>query len=332
MAHAPFQLVFPHIPKTGGTTLLYHFLQNIGEDNVLLYGGHSRVTRFFADQFQLEETPKEDLSLLQVLQGHGVDENIFRILPDADIRLLVVMRHPVSHTRSRYNHRLNFYERQRRTLSPEKFFEDAGDNIVTSLLRRKFPSFIDSDAKSDQEQALSILRKFDYVFTTEKLDEQTRGFMQEMGVPLEMERRRVAEKKAVLDVSDEELAKRNRLEMSFFETANQVLPAGKSHNPFGFDEAGKKAAIAAMRAQPLSILRLQRRAYNGLAKALCNELRAEAALEKVKQGGCLAIQDIAAFEEILTEKWHFLKEKLEPAQLEVSAKNLNNFLKKKRTA
>lgn len=319
----PFTLVFPHIPKTGGTTLLYHFRKNFGDNNLLSYGPHNRNVRFFEDEPQLEEMPPQKAAHLRVVQGHGVSESVFSLVPDQDIRLLVVLRHPVGLTRSRFNHKKNMLAMRGLEVTSESFMAENRDNFMSHLLLSKFRSFISKGVKERPDRVRSILSKFDYVYTTEQMEQQLKNLLDIYGIEHALERRRVAEKKTPLEMSDDELAERNALDLEIFNACN-VLLEGERHNPFGFDAEGRKAAEAKVHANAPSPAEILTNAYEELAAALTNDLRAEAALEKMARGSS-AITDPDQFTAILRARWDRLSPKMSDAQREISAQRLEEW-------
>jgi hypothetical protein len=324
----PSIVVFPHIPKTGGTTLLYHFRNNFGEDDVLTYGRYSRSKRFLEDKYQLEELSKEEIDCLRVIQGHDIDETIFHLLPNANIHLLIVLRHPISHTRSRFNHLFNNRKRRGSILTHEYFMKKSVGNFLTQVLLKKFPAFISDDAKTELDKAISILQKFNFIYTTEMIDNQVKYLMSQLSIPAELERRRVAEKKEVLQVTDEAILKLNELDIILFEKANRIIQNSLNHNPFGFDAAGKEAAISKLMETPLDENKKVENAYIKLANRLCNELLAEVALEKLDSSLDVAVRDRARFKQILNTKWENHRQKLSNEKLLLSQKKLNSFKKR----
>lgn len=311
----PFTLVFPHIPKTGGTTLLYHFRRNLGDRAILSYGQHNRIVRFFANQPQFEEMDAGQIDALHVIQGHAVSDAVLMRMGDAPAKLIVVLRHPVGLTRSRFNQRFVSMAQRGIEVTSDAFMEGEPEDFIASLLLQKFPAFVDPDAASKRDRVISVLRKFDYVLTTERLDDQVCGLMDDMGLPQGLERRRVAEKKAELAVSEADILARNALDLDLFETANAIVPAPGHHNAFGFDAAGQAkviAGLAARGAEPTTNI------YDALTGALCQTLRAEAALAKLDAGGAVAIGDVEAFHSLLAEKWQRLKPTLSEKRTAIS--------------
>ena len=313
----PFTLVFPHIAKTGGSTLHYHFKRHLGDEKVFICGPYNRVSRFFDDLPQLEEMNPREVATFQVVQGHGVSEEIFSILRDARIRLFVVLRHPVAHARSRFNHRRNEFARLGVDLDSAQFLSSTSANPISTLLLNKFPSFIEQTAATPYDQVVSILRKFDYVFTTEMMDLQVTRLMRELNLPTVMERRRVANEYSRLDVTDEELKRNNALDLEVFKTASKAISSGPRHNPFGFDREEKDAAIQKVLEKASSVEDVTQRAYTQLAKYLCTTLKAECALAKIASPP-VALNDSALFGDILREEWTQYQEGLNSVQRDIS--------------
>lgn len=323
----PFTLVFPHIPKTGGTTLLYHFRKNFGDNNILSYGPHNQCVRFFSDELQLEELTAPQKSQLRIIQGHGVNDMILPLLPSEKIKLMVVLRNPIGLTRSRYSHYKNSLAQRGIEVTSESFLNSEKGDIMAQILLKKFNNFFDRSAKTRRDRVISILQKIDYVFTTEQLDAQVGGMMDELQLPHELERRRIAEKKLVLDTTDDEIAKANPLDMELFETANHILETKGQHNPFGFDAEGRDRVLDSLNAKAPSNDEGIANMFQDLAKALCKELRVEAALAKLDAGGPIALSDPDAFRDVLTRAWAEYASNLTPERAKISANFKANWLK-----
>lgn len=304
--HSDLKIVFPHIAKTGGTALLYHFRRNLGDERMFVYGPHSRCTRFFAGLPQLEELSLEERGRCGVVQGHGVDEQTLGLLNDPSFKLMVVLRSPVPLTRSRFNQRFIGNKRRGKGIDAEKFMQNSASNIIAKRMIDLFPSFVDPDARSHAEEAISVLRKFDYVYTTEQLAAQAAPMMRVHGLPETIEHRRVAgEEKLELNVSDEQIMSQNAVDQEVFETFNHVVGGdGSSHNAAGLDSKGRATVLKRIKAPAANADGLRRFCYDELARAMCRDLQVEAALAKIElDPGSVAIADIAAFQTILTRAW-----------------------------
>ena len=325
----PFTLVFPHIPKTGGTTLLYHFRRNLGDDAIMSYGAYNRIVRFFGDKAQLEELTPDQIDGLHVVQGHGVAGDVLPHLSAKPLRLLVVLRHPVGLTRSRFNQRRIGLAQRGQNISADDFIARDSHNFMTSLLLEKFAAFVDPDAEGPLDQAISVLRRFNYVFTTERMDEQVAGLMGELRLDPTLERRRVAEDKAELPLSDSQIADLHPIDMEIFERVNQLTPAQDRHNALGFDAAGQQIALRKLEDAFPEKGRTQR-TYAELAHAMCLNLRAEAALEKLRAGGPVALNTPARFQRVLQARWDRQKDRLTPERAAISRKWRDHWVEKSR--
>lgn len=297
---------------------MYHFRKNLGDNNILSYGQHNRVVRFFDDQYQLEELHESEAQGLRIVQGHGVDQNIFSLLPRQNVKLLVVLRNPIGLTKSRYNHQANSLEKVGKSISAETFLKQNPGNFMSKLLLDKFPMFIDPDAETDLDKITSVLRKFEYVYTTEQLDNQSAGLMNELSLPHGLERRRVSSKKRVLEQTDAEIATANNVDMELFETANQCLTDPSSHNPFGFDREARDAALVKIAENGPSGEEKIESLYKRLANSLVGSLRAESALAKLEIGKNVALNDPKRFGEILEVAWNKKLSSLTDEQSEIS--------------
>lgn len=319
-------IVFPHIPKTGGTTILNHLRSNLGHDKVVTIGSNATVERLLAGLPQIEEMSAEDFAKTKVLQGHGIDETVLTLLPKTEVPdLFVVLRNPVSHTKSRFLHRVHSHRnRSGRELTPEQFLERfLEDQFQCNYLVKKFPSFVSLEAETLQEQAISVLQKFRYVLVTEKLDEQFAKISKSLRVPKKMERKRSAKVKADSPLSSEQVMERMFMDAHITDAIrdHDGKDAPDSFNPFGFDRKGlensvKRARIYANSRKPVS----QTELYDRLAAVVVREGRAEQILARVNSGKSLALGDEKKFIRILRPLWKSRKKKMNEHQLEKSAK------------
>lgn len=300
------RILFPHIAKTGGTSLLYHFRSNWSEDRIFVYGAHSRVRLFFKGKYQFEELNAEEKAKYRVIQGHGVNQATIAIQDDPNFKLMVVLREPLSLTRSRFNQRVLGSERRGKEMNSEKFMKNVATNPLTKKLLKDFPDFVDSDVDNDADKAISVLKKFDYVVTTENLNSQLRSMFKAYGLPEEIERRRVADKKVPLDATDEEIRAVTRCDRAVYEVFNHVVENdGTQHNAHGFDAAGKQRVVEHLIAQNTNYADdIRANCYKELARGLCSELRAEAALAILEEDrDTTPIADKDAFKKELEKTW-----------------------------
>ncbi|MBW6416189.1 hypothetical protein [Celeribacter sp. PS-C1] len=318
-------IIFPHIPKTGGTTVLNHFRTEKGNDQVLSLGPNSRVYRFLNGIKQIEELDGKGLKDLFCIQGHGVSDLNTLYANPADLKLMVVLRGPDGHTRSRFNHRRN--ARLKKTgveLTSEMFMERFfRDDFQCTYLISKFPSFIDNGAETRFEKAVSILRKFNYVLVTEALDDQFAMIASGLGMSPTLERKRTAEQKTELLVSKEEVLARQQGDLALVEKvmAHDGRDAPEMFNPFGYDAAGRASALRRVkaRAHEASV----EAGYVELASGLCMQMRAEQVLFMLKRAPRkLPVNDPDLLRDILQKKWDDTSKKLTAVQAEKSERHL----------
>jgi len=320
------RIVFPHIAKTGGTTLQHHFRANLSDDEFLGYGNAGRCRRFFEDRYQVEELAPSDKSRIAVVQGHRVEESVLAMLGDPNAKLMIVLRHPVAWMRSRFNHRYNALARYNKVLTTRRFLRRTGENSLSKSLLMKFPSFIDDHQADDLTQSRSVLSKFDYVLTTERLSEQAAAIFPGLGLPAAMERKRTAEKKQSLDISDDDLLARNSIDYALFAEANGNAPtASDVHNGLGFDKEGKARAMERLLARPQPA---EADRYRPLANALNRSLLGEAAMAKIQEEpDKVAVRDLAQFRQVLTLALEMKKAKMNSRQSALSARKSENWRK-----
>lgn len=307
------RILFRHMAKTGGTTLLNHFRSQLGADSMCVLGPHNRCNRFFKGLYQIEELEESVRAQYRVVQGHGVNDSAVALMRDADMRLMVVLREPVALVRSRYNHLFNAAKRKDLTVTPEIFMRKKACNSMATSMVESFPALVDPEADALLDKAMSVLRKFDYVFTTEGMNTQLSKMLQLYGMSEQLERKRVAEHKVPLPVSDSDILEVNDVDVALYtEVSRPTESDGRSHNALGFDAEGKRTAFDKILANAISDpATLQTRCYEELASALCRELRGEAAFA-VLGAGKAPVADPDEFRAILVRHWAEKEANLSP--------------------
>lgn len=330
------RILFPHIPKTGGTSLLYHFRRQLGDDRILILGPHARAQRFLGCQPQFEELTEKELAPIRVIQGHGVDQSAIPVLGAENLRLLVVLRHPLSLTRSRYNHMYNMMAGRQATLSSEEFKQrDPGDVMCRNLVG-SFPEFVDPEAGDDlAEQAISVLKGFDYVLTTENMDRQVVPLSRAMGLDPTLERRRVAESRQELEESDDEILARNRNDLKLFGRCNHVLESdGRSHNALGYDPSIAQRAASRLQAPPPGSVERQRACYEALARGLAGSSQLAAALDWIEEDGgpWPRVDNPDLMHEILKQAWADIRPRMSASNIAHSERVTSKLRRQRKRA
>ena len=80
---------------------------------------------FFCNVSQIEERSPQELKNIRLILGHGVNQDVFTTV-DSPIKLMLVLRHPVTRYRSQYDHRYRHMKKLGVTLDSTSFVNRFG--------------------------------------------------------------------------------------------------------------------------------------------------------------------------------------------------------------
>jgi tetratricopeptide (TPR) repeat protein len=234
----PFTLVAYGPAKTGNTSLTAHAQAHLGQAEHYQYGPHNATRRLYAGMPLLEEFNADELAQLRLVHGHGVAFSTLAALPDNDIALYLVCRHPVDRFVSSYKHYLR-HRRQGVMLDARAYFERQAPSPIASAVLARFAPLAALEAASEEDRLVSILQCMRFILATELLNEMSVELFSCIGIPPLDSRRRVQDEAADLgDLTAEEIRSRDWLDLMVFEAVTSAwksrsLPTGQ-HNPFGY--------------------------------------------------------------------------------------------------
>lgn len=156
--------IIPHIPKTGGSTIVNHLLEldeskydffHLAPRGRIGYHGNKRCFEFDIG------THKSDKAI--IIMGHHVDEGLINYFPESNINLKTILRDPLERHISHYN----MIWSSKNTDKGVNQFIKSRNNFMCKFLIKKFPSFIHNYLDSVPVQTNSILNKFSECFFLE---------------------------------------------------------------------------------------------------------------------------------------------------------------------
>lgn len=291
-------------------------------ETIFNYGKYSRIPLFFFRKKQLEDLSSKELDALSFIQGHTINESSLHRFHNRRIFLMTVLRAPVSLTRSAYNHYKNEMQRiGNPVVTTESFLESRRDNIMCRTIIESWPSLVRNASDSLANQALSVLEHFGGIFLTPYIDEDVR----ELGVLFggehaQVERKRVAESKHTLDISDEEIIERNREDDILYKAMEQQRKTqgalNEKYATFPPSDFSEEEDIFS--------------AYTELAKVLCDQLRGESALlqlKRDKKNKDATYIDIPTFTPIMQDAWEEKAKTLTPQQHTITTELTQHWLR-----
>lgn len=204
-----------HIPKCAGTT----FAKTCREQ----FPPH----RFYRNSdpvgFHIKRHPEFttlNFHELRLIFGHFIFEEMLKFLPSSrSVVLFTGLRDPIERSRSEFYFAREFSEQSGQ--SPPSFEEWLNSpqyqNRMCKWLVIHFPSFIDRDASTLSEQAISILQKFDLVYDTKSFNQDIEIIYRMLGIQAAIKRYNVTDDEKKTPVPEDPIKQINREDLELYE-------------------------------------------------------------------------------------------------------------------
>lgn len=183
--------LFVHIPKTGGTTLLWHLNAHM-KGRVL-----GSVAAHIEDPAVLLAN-RTDLDTFDVVFGHGVSRAMAAYFPEREPRFITTLRDPIDHAISLYNWTAHIRDGGETMRPFERWYNRRKRNPMARWLAGRYAQGLkqlpmDYDDARLLAEAQTSLQQFWLVADNEKLEPTLRPLFEALGIPPEpAQRRRVA--------------------------------------------------------------------------------------------------------------------------------------------
>lgn len=208
-----FLIVFMHLIKTGGTTIINHMITNLPKETTDQDAGHYCQVG--------------DCSFFS---GHGANYGLK--VNGKEHRYMTIIRDPADWYVSVYHHQIA-RDRVKNPPTFEEWYENKGTNSVNTISsgNNRMVGWFARSFAQDISDAFDVLDKCWFVGTTESLDSDLPYLFATVGVPLAYENRRVAgmfdvvdgvEIKKLYTITDEmrqQIYKDNPIDVAFYEKA-----------------------------------------------------------------------------------------------------------------
>jgi len=249
-----------HVAKTGGTTVMHHMKQHMGDDSYFGYGNFAATRAFFRGEAIWEELPVEQRQSYKMIFGHGVDQWLLHGLGIEECGLFTSIREPFSHFGSRFNHNAKMKKVSGETVSPREFLEKQGNNPISQAIYKNF-HFLSDGQEFGETAVLNILKCFRFLSTTEKLTQQTKPLCDVFGIPAITGKSRVNKNKSgVGDITKEEIYDKCNIDVHLHE----ILSSDNWSNEVGYEPKLLEKGLLAIKGD-ISEEQLVTRAYKRLA-------------------------------------------------------------------
>ncbi|MEO1043125.1 MAG: hypothetical protein AAFX52_12630, partial [Pseudomonadota bacterium] len=160
------------------------------------------------------------------------------------------------------------------------------------------------------------LEAFDFVLLTESMNDQLVPVLKWMGLSTDVERRRVAEDKAFLDLSDDEILAANQEDLALYEACNRPTSFDNGIlNPLKYNAEHRIETIRRIRRQ-VTEDHILHNMHTRIAMGLCKEYWAVGALEWLDKKPD-HIKNPDALRRYVIEAWEEAKPELNEEQIDL---------------
>ncbi len=190
--------LLPHIPKTAGTSLRFHFHAHLASHSEFVHWSHRGRREARAQSLSpYDEADAGQRAQARVVFGHLVDRNTeTHFLPRAPLRVLL-FRSPRDWEISRYNHRMNNRLKRGLAVLPFAQWVSQEEPIHSQFdwLLRHYAGLprarVMPQAERDR-RALELLDSFHWLVPLEDFDALMQPLFDALGVPALRQRRNVS--------------------------------------------------------------------------------------------------------------------------------------------
>lgn len=183
-----------HIPKCAGTTVLNEFEKHFKQD---LFQSTSLIRNFRQGRPDISDTSNCFPYLAYF--GHHLCDEMLKNIAD-EVFLFSFLRDPIERAVSHFE----YVNRMRKSVGYAPITIDSfckNFPTITQFLLKRFPSFVDEELNnvSEGEKALSILKKFDYIGDTSRMNEFSKVLSKRTGLIFNFSERANAAPKKLTD-------------------------------------------------------------------------------------------------------------------------------------
>ena len=156
-----------HLPKTGGTSVLYAIRENYGQNKIFKIGKRSLNihNKDFIEFCLGDKISNFDLGDYSHVSGHGNDSILLTFL-DYDpnkFKTYLIIRDPISLFWSQY---YQFTGRTNKEATPESFLKDRGPSHTLDFYKKKFIALL---GKNEKFKINNFLKLFNFIFETKDI-------------------------------------------------------------------------------------------------------------------------------------------------------------------